>query len=101
MTTRIPKENPSEIGQNFFYGISVRKNYRKAFPHLLDAAGLGFVHAQNLVGYCYDLGLGVESNKPLALFWYRQAAKVDHIEALWNLALKYQKGDEVEVNYKK
>jgi TPR repeat protein len=35
------------------------------------------------------------------LFWYRHAAKFNHKEALWNLALKYQKGDGVEVNYKK
>jgi TPR repeat protein len=101
MRTKTPKYNPSEIGQNLFYGISVRKNYRKAFPYLLDAAGLGFVHAQNLVGYCYDLGLGVEQSKSAALFWYRHAAKFNHREALWNLALKYKKGDGVAVNQKK
>ena len=67
MSTIIPKDNPSEIGQNFFYGISVRRNYRKAFPYLLDAAALGYVHAQNLVGYCYDLGLGVKRSKAAAV----------------------------------
>jgi len=101
MSTRNPKDNPSETGQNLFYGISVRRNYRKAFPYLLEAAEVGYVHAQNLVGYCCDLGLGVKSNKALALFWYRQAAKFNHIEALWNLALKYDKGDGVVVNHKK
>jgi uncharacterized protein len=101
MRTRIPKDNPSVIGQNFFYGISVRKNYRKAFPYLLDAAARGYVHAQNLIGYCYDLGLGVKRSKSAALFWYRQAAKFNHREALCNLALKYEKGEGVTVNHKK
>ena len=77
----------------------MRKNYRKAFPYLLDAAALGYVRAQNLVGYCYDLGLGVKRSKSAALFWYRQAAKCNHREALWNLALKYEKGEGVVVNH--
>jgi uncharacterized protein len=101
MSTRILKNDPSELGQNLFYGISVKRNYRKAFPFLLEAANRGDVHTQNLVGYCYDLGLGVQSNKALALFWYRQAAKFNHSEALWNLALKYDKSDGVGVNDKK
>ena len=101
ISTRIPKDNPSEIGQNLFYGISVRRNYRKAFPYLLDAAALGDVHAQNLVGYCYDLGLGVKRSKSEALFWYRHAAKFNHKEALYNLALKHEKGEGVGVNHKK
>ena len=54
-------EHPSAIGQRFFYGESCRKNYRKAFPYLLKAARAGDVHPQNLVGYCYDHGLGVRS----------------------------------------
>lgn len=69
-------KNPSTLGQEFFYGISKRRNYRKAFPYLLDAAALGYVHAQNLVGYCYSLGLGVTKSKKAAAFWYKQAANL-------------------------
>ena len=51
----------------------------------------GDPHCQNLVGYSYDLGLGVKRNIKLALFWYRQAAKNNDIEGLFNLALLYEK----------
>ncbi len=51
MRTSSLKYNPSEVGQNLFYGISMRRNYRKALPYLLEAAGLGYLHSQNLVEF--------------------------------------------------
>jgi uncharacterized protein len=78
-----------------------RKSYRKAFPYLLQAAELNDPHCQNLVGYCYDLGLGVEKNTQLALFWYRQAARNDDKEALGNLALHYERGEGVKASLRK
>ncbi len=101
MSKTIVKDDPSEIGQNLFYGISRKRNYRKAFPYLLEAANRGDVHSKNLVGYCYDLGLGVERNKSRALSWFRHAAKFHHKEALFNLAVSYDTGDGVAVNHKK
>ena len=80
-------KNSSTIGQEFFYGISRRKNYKKAFPYLLDAAINRYIHAQNLVGYCYSHGLGVRKQKRVAAYWYEQAANGGHREALWNLGL--------------
>jgi TPR repeat protein len=50
----------AEAGQQFYYCLGKRKSYKKAFPLLLDAAQAGHIHSQNLVGYCYDMGLGVE-----------------------------------------
>src|SRR5689334_2556684 len=85
-------DNPSVAGQQYFYGDGKRKNYVRAFPLLLDAAYLGDAHCQNLVGYCYDLGLGVEVNKQLAFYWYKFAAKNDDIEGIGNLALFYDSG---------
>ena len=32
----------------------MRKNYRKAFPLLMEAAQSGHVHCMNLIGYSYD-----------------------------------------------
>src|SRR6266542_3146236 len=81
----------SEIGQQFFYGDGRRMSYRKAFPYLLKAAHAGDPHCQNLVGYSYDLGLGIEKNIQLALFWYKHAAKNNDQEGLFNLALHYDK----------
>src|SRR5690242_9094949 len=64
----VGQKNSSTVGQEFFYGISRPKNYRKAFTYLLDAAANGYVHAQNLVGYCYSQGLGVRKHKVRLLF---------------------------------
>src|SRR6266540_4600766 len=91
----------SEIGQQFFYGDGRRMSYRKAFPYLLKAAHAGDPHCQNLVGYSYDLGLGIEKNIQLALFWYKHAAKNNDQEGLFNLALHYEKGDGGELDIRK
>src|ERR1039458_3596712 len=68
------------------------KNYRKAVPHFLVAAKNGHPHAQNLVGYCYDLGYGPRRNARSAVHWYKKAAKNGYAEAIYNLALSYAHG---------
>ena len=68
------------------------KNYRRAFPLLLIAAKNGHPHAQNLVGYCYDLGLGPKGDAKVAVHWYKKAAQNDYSEAIYNLAVCYEKG---------
>ena len=75
-------DDPSEVGQQFFYGAGRKKSYRQAFPYLVRAAELNDPHCQNLVGFCYSHGLGVEKDKRLALFWYDYAASNDDKEAL-------------------
>jgi TPR repeat protein len=88
----------SEIGQQFFYGAGRRKSYKKALRYLLVGAEAGDPHCQNLVGYSYQLGLGVETDLHAAVFWYERAASAKDVEGLWNLALCYEKGEGVEVN---
>lgn len=95
------EEDPSEIGQQYFYGKGRRKNYKKAFPYLLTAANMGDPHCQNLVGYCFDIGLGVEKDKSLAFYWYKYAAENDDIEGIYNLALFYSKDKADKLNNKK
>jgi TPR repeat protein len=59
------------------------------------------VHSQNLVGYCYAEGLGVEKDPRMALYWYLAAADGKHIEAPFNLGLAYEHGTGTRVNLKK
>jgi Sel1 repeat. len=56
MQKRNTKQTAGEIGQDLFYGNGVRKNYRKAFPYLLEAANSGLAIA-------YLEGLGTEKNE--------------------------------------
>jgi TPR repeat protein len=77
------------------------KNYTKAFPHLCFAAKHGYPHAQNLVGYCYDLGLGTRRDPKAAVHWYKKAATAEYDEAIYNLALCYSRGDGIRKNERK
>ena len=95
------EKTSSDVGQEYFYGDSKKRDYRRAFPHLLDAALTGDAHCQNLVGYCYDLGLGVKKDPKQASIWYQRAAKQEHKEASYNLAILCEKGLGVETNYRK
>jgi uncharacterized protein len=65
---------------------------------LLQAANAGYVHSQNLVGYCYSEGLGTQKDPGLALYWFRAAAQDHHKEALFNLALAYENGEGIVAN---
>jgi len=53
----LPDKEASRKGRRLFYGIRCPKNFRKAFPYLLQAAKAGYVHSQNLVGFSYAEGL--------------------------------------------
>lgn len=68
------------------------KNYEKAFPMLIFAAKDGYSHAQNLVGYAFDLGLASAPDAKKAVHWYRKAAEGGSREGLYNLALCHAKG---------
>ena len=77
------------------------KNYRKAFPLLISAAQDGYPHAQNLVGYAFDLGLAPARDAKKAVYWYKRAANSGHPESLYNLALCYSKGHGVRKDDRK
>ena len=99
MTTKpIAYPEPSERGQDLFYGLGVRKNYRKAFPLLMEAAQSGHVHCMNLVGYSYDSGFGVQKDFAAAVHWYGRAAEHSHRVALYNLAVCYDRGHGVQAD---
>src|ERR1017187_9781678 len=84
-----------------FDSVGKVRNYRKAFPLLMVAAKNGHPHAQNLVGYCYDLGLGTRRSARTAVRWYERAAKNGYIEAVYNLALSYSRGSGIAKNQRK
>lgn len=99
---KVLDKEASRIGRELFYGIRRKKNYHRAFPLLLQAANAGYEHSQNLVGYCYSEGLGVKKNLKLALFWFQAAAEEGkHKEALFNLAVAYERGQGTAIDLRK
>lgn len=91
----------SRIGRKLFYDIHCKRNYCRAFPYLLQAANAGYVHSQNLVGYCYSKGVGVARDPKQAFYWFHAAATNCYEEAPFNLALTYEKGEGTPVNLAK
>lgn len=86
------------MDQNIFDIRGRVKNFKEAFPRLKKFARAGDAHAQNLVGYAYDLGKGVPINRKLAVRWYKRSAKQRYPEALANLAIAYALGKGVRRN---
>ncbi len=96
-------------GQNFFYGIGCKKNYKKAFEFLMIAANNGIPHAQNLIGFCYSEGKGIKKDSKSGFKWYRKAvlnkkkhdsSRKNRAIAFCNLAMMCDEGKGVEKNSK-
>lgn len=70
--------------------ILVRRNAPYAFRLLRRAVESGDENAAGSLGYAYDVGQGVRSNKALALEWYRRAVRHGDCGAASNIATVYR-----------
>jgi TPR repeat protein len=68
----------------------VRRNAPYSIRLLRRAAECGDAAAAASLGYAYDVGRGIRSDKALALQWYRRAARVGCITAASNIATLYR-----------
>ena len=59
---------------------------------LVKLAEEGNAEAQNKLGYCYDVGQGVEQSASEAVKWYQKAAEQDNADAQANLGSCYHEG---------
>jgi hypothetical protein len=60
---------------------------RIAFRLFLAAARAGSISALGIVGYFYDDGIGVKSNRNAALYWYKRAYRRGSALAANNIAV--------------
>ena len=84
------------------------KTYRKSneeFSSIIDAhvsaAEAGDRESQSILAFMYAKGIHTDKNEELAIKWFKEAAKNNHINAQYNLASMYAKGRGVEQNYQK
>lgn len=63
------------LGELYFRGLVVDRNYLEAVKLWKTAANRGLPMAQNNLGNMYEEGLGVEKDCSTALFWYKKAAQ--------------------------
>lgn len=87
----------TELGMDLLEGVRgsrgrtiVRRNSRAAVQFLRQAANAGDLTAACSLGYAYDVGLGVDRNIRLAVYWYRRAALKGYGPAAVNLATIYR-----------
>ncbi|HZQ52575.1 MAG TPA: hypothetical protein VFB14_10270 [Bryobacteraceae bacterium] len=76
------------------------REYREALPLYREAAQAGNAHAMTRVGYCYDMGYGVNRDYTQAVSWYRKAAEAGDLEGMAYLGGEYAAGDGVPKDMK-
>lgn len=94
-------EAQNALGEIYYYGSGVRKDYRKAFFWLQKAAEQGVAAAQVNLGVLYEGGLSVEQNFDKALFWYQKAAYQNYPIGQGNLGMAFLCGMGVEKDEEK
>lgn len=75
----------NNLGFMYANGISVARDYRKAYAWYRKAARQGHPGAQSNLGVLYALGKGVSKNLVEAMAWFTLAASNGNVDALRNL----------------
>lgn len=91
------------LGDRYYYGKGVEKDYGKATYWYQIAAEQGVPLAQYNLAGCYELGRGIEKDKEKAIEWYKNAAehRVNEAKrALKRLDLETSLSEEVLLTYK-
>lgn len=88
-----------DLGNVYYNGDGVEKDYAKAMKYYRKAAKQGNAEAQNKLGEMYILGQGVKIDNAEAMKWFRKAAKQDNDWAQTNLGIIYYEGYGVEIDY--
>lgn len=72
----------------------------KAFAKHRGLAKDGYAESQNILGYFYSNGIGINKDPQKALKWFRRAANQNHLGAMYNLSECYRHASGVEKNEK-
>ena len=80
------------LGSIYYYGLSGKKDYERAYELLTMAAMNKYIEASYLVGLCCLNGYGCEVNYTQAKSWFEMAAKNGHVGAQYYLGLAYYNG---------
>ena len=88
------------LGDCYFDGEDVRKNYKEAVRWYRASAEQGNSCAQFSLGYCYFYGYGVKEDGDEAFRWLKEAAEQEHPTAQCYLGHCYYNGDGVKKSVK-
>ena len=94
-------EGQNNLGDCYFYGKGVERNYTKAAEWYTKAAEQKNAEGQVNLGECYQHGLGVEQDTEKGVELFAQAVSQGNAEGKNNLGYCYQKGIGVELDHEK
>ena len=89
-------EKEFNLGEKYYHGTGVEKNYETAAEWYQKAAETGHVKAMVALGNLYSQGLGVIKNNEETIKWYQKAADVGYSEAMKLLMICYHEGKVVK-----
>jgi TPR repeat protein len=81
------------LGDAYYFGLGVKKSYKKAVAHFQIAADKKLALGQYNFAYCHKYGQGVYKNLKKSFALFKLAADQGYSEAQYQLALAYQSGD--------
>ena len=85
-------EAQNELGNMYYFGLGVERDYSKSFNYYRNAAKAGYVDAQNSLGECYLLGKGVDRDNEEAIKWIKRAAEQGNVFAQKSMGEFYLRG---------
>ena len=88
------------LGDCYFEGEDVRKNYKEAVRWYRASAEQGNSCAQFSLGYCYYYGNGVKVDNDEAFRWFKESAEQENPTAQCYLGHCYYNGNGVKKNVK-
>lgn len=89
------------LGNSYYVGIGVAKNYPEAVKWFTKSAMQGFPKAESALGYMYYSGFGIPKETSEALKWWRKAAEHHNGDAQTQLGFAYLLGDGVPKDHVK
>ena len=90
-----------ELGENYYLGRGVSKNYKEAFKFFMEAAKLGDEYGESYVGLFYEKGFGIKRDYTSAAKWYYRAAVKGNTFSQYSLAVLFLNGTGVSKDYSK
>ncbi|GBC08699.1 hypothetical protein RclHR1_08310007 [Rhizophagus clarus] len=90
-----------DLATIYMDGFNIGNNYYEAFALSNKLAKKGYSSGINLLGYCYDLGIGTKINEQKAFESYQKAANLGNSGGLNNLGTCYENGTGTELNEQK
>ena len=79
-----------KVGDMYFYGRGVEKNYKKAVIYFTNSSKKGNVEGQWNLAYMYQYGLGVAQNYDVAKKWYKKSALKGNARCQFALGILYK-----------